>query len=109
MTYYFRTRFNFTGNPADVVLQLSPFVDDGAIFYLNGQLLYNLAVTDTPLNYNTPASRSVTEAVLEGPFSLPATNLIAGENVLAVEVHQVNSTSSDVVFGPASSRCRRPS
>lgn len=99
LTYYFRTHFNFTGNPAGIVLQLSPFVDDGAIFYLNGQPLYNLAVNNTPLNYSTPASRSVTEAVLEGPFSLPATNLIAGENVLAVEVHQVNSTSSDVVFG----------
>lgn len=99
MTYYFRTHFNFSGDPTAVVLRLSPFVDDGAIFYLNGQLLYNLAVTDTPLSYSTPASRNVNNAVLEGPFSVPATNLIQGDNVLAVEVHQVNTTSSDIVFG----------
>ncbi|MBE0544796.1 MAG: lamin tail domain-containing protein [Verrucomicrobia bacterium] len=99
MTYYFRTHFNFSGDPATAVLRLSPFVDDGAIFYLNGQPLYNLAVTGTLLTYSTPASRNVNNAVLEGPFTVPATNLVPGDNVLAVEVHQVNTTSGDIVFG----------
>src|SRR4030095_4049335 len=29
----------------------------------------------------------------------PTNNLVTGDNVLAVEVHQVNATSSDDVFG----------
>ena len=39
------------------------------------------------------------DAVLTGPFIIPGSALLAGENVLAVEVHQQNTTSSDVVFG----------
>jgi hypothetical protein len=99
MTYYFRTRFNFTGDPAGAVLRLLPFVDDGAAFYLNGSPLYILAITNSPVTYTTPASRSVNDAALEGPFSVPATNLVQGENVLAVEVHQVTLSSGDIVFG----------
>ena len=36
---------------------------------------------------------------LEGPFSIPATNLVAGENVLAAQVHQAQTDSPDVVLG----------
>ncbi len=99
MTYYFRARFTCTNNPANVVLQLSPFVDDGAVFYLNGQLLYNLSVPGSPPAYSTPASRTVGNAVLEGPITVPGANLIPGENVLAVEVHQSSASSADIVFG----------
>jgi len=98
-TYYFRTHFNFSGDPTSVALQLSPFVDDGAVFYLNGQLLYKLAITNPIVTYSTPASRSVGNAVLEGPVSVQATNLVQGDNVLAAEVHQISSTSGDIVFG----------
>ena len=35
----------------------------------------------------------------KGPFTVPADALVAGENVVAVEVHQINPTSSDIVFG----------
>src|SRR5678815_62472 len=35
-TYYFRTRFNFAGNPRGVALTFSNIIDDGAVFYLNG-------------------------------------------------------------------------
>src|SRR5205814_2118858 len=35
----------------------------------------------------------------EGPFDIPPTGLVAGDNVLAVEVHQTSATSSDVTMG----------
>jgi len=35
-TYYFRTHFNFTGDKSAVSLIFSNYVDDGAVFYLNG-------------------------------------------------------------------------
>jgi hypothetical protein len=50
-------------------------------------------------SYSTFANRTVGDAVYEGPFEIPATSLVPGDNVLAVEAHQVNTTSSDIVFG----------
>jgi len=47
----------------------------------------------------------VSEATCPDLFSisglLVATNLHSGDNVLAVEVHQVSTASSDIVFGSA--------
>jgi len=37
--------------------------------------------------------------VYEGPFDVPTTYLQPGDNLLAVEVHQVSTGSTDVVFG----------
>lgn len=39
------------------------------------------------------------DAAWEGPFTIPAGSLAAGDNVLAVEVHQTSTGSSDIVFG----------
>ncbi len=100
MTYYFRTSFEFTGNPDGAALVLRAIVDDGYVLHLNGREIHRLgldpaaSVTDT-----TAANRTVSDAVIEGPFTLPVTNLVTGRNVLAVEVHQVNTTSSDIVWG----------
>lgn len=99
-TYYFRTRFDFSGNPDGASLVINAFVDDGFALHLNGREIFrlgldpNAALTDT-----LAANRTVADAALEGPFTLPVTNLVTGENVLAVEVHQVNATSSDIVWG----------
>jgi hypothetical protein len=49
---------------------------------------------------DTAANRTVSDAILEGPFTVAVDNLRAGENVLAVEVHQTSSGSSDIVFRP---------
>jgi hypothetical protein len=100
MSYYFRTRFTFDGNPEGALLQLSTVLDDGAVFYLNGREFYRLGMNENaPVQRDTPASRTVSDAVLEGPFTLSVTNLREGENVLAVEVHQTSPGSSDIVFG----------
>jgi hypothetical protein len=99
MTYYFRTHFNFTGEPGSVGLRLSAVLDDGAVFYLNGTEVLRLGVGPGDVNYATPANRVVGDAVFEGPFLIPSDALVQGDNVFAVEVHQVNATSSDIVFG----------
>jgi hypothetical protein len=98
-TYYFRTHFNFTGDPAGAALNLSPVLDDGAVFYLNGIEVLRLGMPAGAISYGTFASRTVTEASFEGEFTIPMSSLRQGDNVLAVEVHQVNATSSDIVFG----------
>ncbi|MGD0743991.1 MAG: LamG-like jellyroll fold domain-containing protein [Verrucomicrobiota bacterium] len=104
LTYYFRTHFNFAGNPADVSLVLSNLIDDGAVFYLNGVEIARANMPAGAVTYTTLASTTVSDAtdytVLNISGDLLA-NLVAGDNVLAVEVHQINSTSSDIVFGSA--------
>jgi hypothetical protein len=98
ITYYFRTHFVFPTNTAGVTLLCSNFVNDGAVFYLNGQELARLRMpTNLPTAQTlgfTPASPGQMDVV-----DFPATNLVAGDNVLAVEVHQSRTNSDDVMFG----------
>jgi hypothetical protein len=54
---------------------------------------------DVAVTHDTLANRTVSDAVIEGPFTLPSEFLIPGENTFAVEVHQSNLGSSDLVFG----------
>lgn len=112
--YYFRTHFNFTGPSDGFALLFSNYIDDGAVFHLNGREVQRVRMSPGPVAYATLASGcpvNSCEATTDVPdvFRLSGdalTNLIQGDNVLAVEVHQVNATSSDVVFGSAVSLVR---
>ncbi len=100
MTYYFRTKFDLAGNPDGAVLRLQTVVDDAVALFLNGQEIFRLGLdANAVLDDGTAANRTVSDAVLEGPFEIPVGNLVAGGNTLAAEVHQVNATSSDIVWG----------
>ncbi|MBN9689793.1 MAG: lamin tail domain-containing protein [Verrucomicrobia bacterium] len=98
-TYYFRTAFVIPAVPSGAQLILNTILDDGAVFYLNGQEVFRQNIpADVVVDFNTPADL-VSDATITGPFTLPATALRSGVNVLAVEVHQNNVGSSDIVFG----------
>jgi hypothetical protein len=101
--YYFRTRFNLASNVPVAALTLRALVDDGAVFYLNGEELARVrmpaapsAITYDTLALNTPTGGDATAFDL---LIVPASALRAGDNVLAVEVHQATTNSSDIVFG----------
>jgi hypothetical protein len=103
VTYYFETDFVLTAGQAASLsrLDLTHLIDDGAIFYLNGVEIsrYNMpAGAVTPATYATPG---VATAAMVGPVAvnIPAGTAVSGVNRLSVEVHQNNSTSSDIVFG----------
>lgn len=97
-TFYFRTKFNFAGEIATAKLKLRHVVDDGAILYLNGTEINRLGIAaDVVVDATTDASGH--ENAYEGPFDIPASLLVQGENVLAAEVHQSGGSSSDMVFG----------
>src|SRR5262249_15780525 len=51
ITYYFRTQFNFTGDPLGVTLMTSNLVDDGMVVYLNGGELFRRAMAVGAVNY----------------------------------------------------------
>jgi len=114
-TFYFRTHFNFTGSTAGLSLIFSNFVDDGAVFYLNGAEMHRLRMQPAPTAITnlspaagvpcggTPQSG---EAAMICPdvFAITGnllTNLVEGDNVLAVEVHNGPGSGTDIVFGSA--------
>jgi hypothetical protein len=110
-TYYFRTRFDFTNSPTGATLQVSGYFDDGAVFYLNGREIRRLRMAAPPtVIYNTTTANATPcagDATCLDSFSLSGpivtTNLVAGENVLAVEVHNRSAGSGDVTFGLSAS------
>jgi hypothetical protein len=101
-TFYFRRTFSFTGNPANTTLAAHLIIDDGAVVYLNGVEVLRLGMPDGPITYDTFRQSHRRQRGLRRtlhPFQ-PA-QLVQGNNVIAVEVHQINATSSDIVFGLA--------
>ena len=100
ITVYYRTHFQWDGVLTNYSLVSTNFVDDGAVYYLNGVKLGPVSSIRMPATYgyNTVASGQV--GVEGTPEYLSFTNrLLVGDNVLAVEVHQISTGSSDDVFG----------
>ena len=96
---YFRTRFVWPHATVTATLEFSNRVDDCVALYLNGSLLTNAGVSGSPLTCSNFGRAAITgEAIGPEVFRIPAT-LLAGTNVLAAEVHQMNAASADVVWG----------
>ncbi len=93
-TAYFRNTFNVVNPTPYLNLDINLKRDDGAIVYLNGVEVWRSNMPSGAVNYNTFASSSANAWV----FNNIANTLVAGTNVLAVEVHQVSSTSTDITF-----------
>ena len=107
MTFYFRTHFTFTNDPGGMTLTASNLIDDGAIFYINGRELTRVAMPEGPVTWSTVATRGDFIGTNRVPtqtthgydvFSVPVDALVKGDNVAAVEVHQVSTTSSTMAF-----------
>lgn len=100
-TSYFR--HSFTVTEADLngnEYWLNLLRDDGAVVYLNGVEIIRDNIKPGVFNYKTLAN-STTSAICEKtffPFQIDKKNLKLGVNVIAVEVHQVDATSSDLSF-----------
>ena len=110
ITYYFRTHFDFTNDPAEASLIFSNYLDDGAVFSLNGVELFRAFMPEAPavITNSTLASyyycRDTGDATCPYVTNISGaliTNLVQGDNVLAVEVHNYNAGSPDLVFGTA--------
>ena len=100
LTYYFRTTFTYTGKLTGVTMTVDQVLDDGAVYYLNGKEIGRSGMPAGTVSFATAAERTTGDAVEE--LSVITTNgsaLVNGTNVLAVEVHQCNTGSSDLVFG----------
>ncbi len=98
ITYYFRTTFNFAAAHVGFDLVGTNLLDDGAVFYLNGAEIWRSRLPSGSIQFNTAASSKVDNARFT-TISVPTLALVNGTNVLAVEVHQSDKGSSDLVMG----------
>jgi hypothetical protein len=104
LTYYFRSAFAVADKSAISGLLVEAYVDDGAVWYLNGREGGRLRISGTIPADGVTNSVLATSPTTEGQaafVTLPITNVVSGDNLIAVEVHQSSTTSSDVVFGMA--------
>lgn len=95
--YYFRTKFILPADAAGVTLSGTMALDDGAVIYINGVEAQRVNMPAGPITATTFSASSWEGNVLFST-NLATASLVAGENTLAVEVHQQSATSSDVVF-----------
>lgn len=105
--YYFRTHFNLTDVVSYGQLSLWLYLDDGAVIYLNGVEVQRMNMAQAPtiitnlsraIGYNCP-SGDATCGVLLNLAGDALKNLVVGDNVVSVEVHNYDPNSPDVTFG----------
>jgi len=95
-TSYYRKNFSIS-NPANLSkATIRMLVDDGAVIYLNGVELSRYNMPEGTINFQTYAltANNGDYVDIEVPFSM----LAKGTNIIAVEVHQANASSSDLIF-----------
>ncbi len=99
-TYYFRTHFTWgTGDPTQTTLTLTTDIDDGGIAYLNGHEVLNMHMATTSPTYSSfDDGWNNNDSSPVETWTFPGTYLVAGDNVLAVEVHQHATNSSDITW-----------
>jgi uncharacterized repeat protein (TIGR02543 family) len=94
---YFRKGFNIINRAAVTNLVLRARVNDGAVVYLNGNVVLRQNMPEGTISHNTPALMGVSPN-LWTTNTIPVTWLQQGTNVLAVEVHQVSVSSVDLIM-----------
>jgi hypothetical protein len=95
ITSYMKKRFTVSTNfPAGANLLLRYQIDDGAVFYLNGNEIHRVNMPAGTPNYSTYASSSVDGTCSSVILAGRGTNLIRGQNVMAVELHQFNESTT---------------
>lgn len=100
ITTYFRKTF-YVANPAQFnSINGSVKRDDGIVVYVNGLEVYRNNMPAGIITNSTPASGTVAwpnEDNVYG-FSFSPALLVSGNNVIAVEIHQDDPSSSDISF-----------
>lgn len=98
-TYYFSKEVNLDYTPSTSdVYTLNYVIDDGMIVYVNGQEAARYLMPNGEVNFNTYASNYANNNPDHGSITLPANLFKKGKNVIAVEVHNNNSTSTDIYY-----------
>jgi predicted MPP superfamily phosphohydrolase len=99
ITTYFRKSFTVADASLFGSLSLEAVRDDGMVVYINGTEVWRDGMPTGTINYNTYANHTSSNSdETDWLTTTVGNNLVDGTNVVAVEVHQVNATSSDLGF-----------
>ena len=102
ITYYFRRAFTVADPSVYTNVSVHLLRDDGGVVYLNNRELFRsnmsngVAITYTSLAVSNALPDDETVTFYSAPVD--PTWLVPGTNVIAVEIHQINNTSSDISF-----------
>lgn len=99
VTTYFRHQFNVPDPEGSSAMVVRIRRDDGVAAYLNGTRIVRDNLPEGA-GFDTLASSVVNsdDELSFFEFSVSPALLVAGENVLAVEIHQAGASSSDISF-----------
>lgn len=97
-TSYFRKKFVVTDPGVFSELDIELIRDDGAVIYINGVEVVRNNMPSGPIRFETLASGSASGEDQWQSFTVDASVLVAGVNVVAVEIHQASPSSSDLSF-----------
>jgi len=98
ITTYFRKSFTITGLSGYSSFTINAYRDDGIAIYVNGtEVVRDLLPTGT-LTSTTTATSATDDGQTIVPFTIPTTAFVEGANIIAVELHQTSSTSTDITF-----------
>ena len=99
LTTWFRQRFVVEDAASIDHLVFRLRRDDGAVVYLNGHELYRENMPAGPVQSSTTALADITsEEITFFKRLIPSTGLLSGTNVVAVEIHQFRTNSTDLSF-----------
>jgi hypothetical protein len=100
ITTWFRKAFTASGPAVFDGLLLRLLRDDGAVVYLNGTEIYRNHIQPGLVSWNSLATATVDGPAEQTPIEvrLGPAGLLAGTNVIAVEIHQASVASSDLAF-----------
>ncbi len=101
-TYYFCKEFTLKHTPLSSDVYTFMFrVDDGMVIYINGKEATRYLMPGGTVKYETFATTHASGNPDEGSVELPSHLFKEGKNVIAVEVHNNSSSSSDIFFDAA--------
>ncbi len=100
ITTYFRRAFAVAEPGVYIAAAVNLVRDDGAVVYVNGVEVARSNMPAGAVTYTTLATTAVggADETRTFSFAISPTVLVAGTNVIAVEVHQSSVTSSDLGF-----------
>jgi len=106
--YYFRRKFTVTDPSQITGLTFNIRRDDGAVLWLNNSpTATSVSASSTfnaPYTYANFAPNS-SDSTTYFSYPIPANQLVAGENILAIELHQTSLTSAT---SSSIANCSRP-
>jgi len=97
-TMYFRKVVNIADPSIYAGIRISTKFDDAIVVWVNGVEAYINNINSYPAYADWASSAISGNGSVEYSTIVPTNMFVAGNNIIAVEIHQVNVTSSDLFF-----------